>query len=271
MDKVYDFIRSITPAGFSPYHYVQFLALLVLGMLAFAFIARLIFGKKSTLNHAVSASIAILCIYVVNVVVYSTGAKLEAILSPLPFVTIAGDYLYIFNLLNAEFHTLCEKVLDMVILAFLMNLLDSWLPKGKKVLGWYFFRFMSVVLAICLQYVVNLLLGVLVPAGFAQYAPMILLIILMAALLLGALKLLVGGALAFIDPLLGILYTFFFSTVVGKQLSKAILTTAILSGLICLMNHIGISAVYIASAALAAYIPLLVIVLAMWYVVAHLL
>lgn len=271
MEKVYEFISSITPAGFSPYHYVQFLAILVLGMLAFALVARLLFGKKSKLNHAISASIAILCIYVVNVVIYSTGAKLDVILSPLPFVTISGDYLYIFNLLHAEFHTVCEKVLDMVILAFLMNLLDSWLPEGKKLLGWYFFRFMSVVLAICLQYVVNLLLSVLVPAGFAQFAPTILIILLVASLLLGALKLLVGGALAFIDPLLGILYTFFFSNVVGKQLAKAILTTTILTGLVCLMNYLGISAVYIASAALAAYIPLLVIVLGMWYVVAHLL
>ncbi len=271
MEKVYDFISSITPEGFDPYRYVQFLVILILGMLAFAFIARILFGKKSVLNHAVSASIAILCIYVVNVVVYSTGTKLDVILSPLPFVSISGDHLYIFDLLNASFNTVCEKVLDMVILAFLMNLLDSWLPQGKKLLGWFFFRIMSVVLAICLQYVVNMILGILVPAGFAEFAPAILVIVLIASVLLGALKLVVGGALAFIDPLLGILYTFFFSNLVGKQLYKAILTTAILSGLVCLMNYVGISAVYIASAALAAYIPLLVIVLVMWYVVAHLL
>lgn len=271
MESVYQFIRSITPEGFSPYQYLQFLGILILGVLLVAFVARLIFGKRSTLNHAVSSAIAILCIYVVNVVVYSTGAKLEAILSPLPFVTISGDHLTIFHLLSADFNLVCEKVLDMVILAFLMNLLDSWLPKGKKLLSWYFFRFLSVVLAICLQYVINMLLSVIVPAGFAQYAPMILLVILVLTLMLGALKLLVGGALTFIDPLLGIFYTFFFANVVGKQLSKAILTTGLLTGLVCLLNYLGIAAVYIASAALAAYIPLLIVVLVLWYVVAHLL
>ena len=271
MEKVYDFIGSITPENFDPAKYLQFILVLVVGVMLVSILGRFVFGKRSTLNHAVSSAIAILCIYVVNVVVYSTGAKLEIILSPLPFVSIQGDYLVLFNVLGSEFNDICIHVLDMVILAFLMNLLDSWLPKGKKLLSWYFFRFLSVVLAICLQYVVNLLLSVIVPAGFAEIAPTILLIVLLAALALGALKLLVGGALAFVNPLLAILYTFFFSNIVGKQLSKAILTTLLLTALVCLLNYLEIGAVYIATAALAAYLPLLIIVLVLWYVVGHLL
>ena len=271
MEKIYAFFDSITPEGFDAEQFLRFVAIFALGSLVFGFVARLIFGKKSNLNRAVSAAIAILCIYVVNVVVYSTGAKLEQIISPLPFVEISGDYLTIFHLQSADFKLACEKILDMVILAFLMNLLDSWLPQGKKLLSWYFFRFLSVVLAICLQYVINMLLAVLVPQGFGEYADMILLIVLVASLLLGALKLIVGGALAFIHPLLGVFYTFFFANVVGKQLSKAILTTALLTGLVYLLNYLGIAAVYIATAALAAYIPLLIVVLVLWYVVAHLL
>ena len=271
MEKIFELIQSITPADFNAPKFLQFLAVVVAGILLVGVLARVIFGKRSTLNHAVSAAIAILCIYIVNVVVYSTGAKLEVILSPLPFVSIQGDYLMVFNVLTAEFNEICVHVLDLVILAFLMNLLDSWLPKGEKVISWYFFRFLSVVLAICLQYIVNLLLGIIVPAGFAQYAPTILVIILIASLLLGALKLIVGGILSFLDPVLGILYTFFFSNVVGKQLSKAILTTALLTALVCLLNYLQISAVYIATAALAAYLPLLIIILVLWYIVGHLL
>ncbi len=271
MEKIFSFIRSITPEGFNAAHYVQFAGILVVGVLVIALIGRLLFGKRSALNHAVSAAIAILCIYVVNVVVYSTGIQLKQLLSPLPYVTIEGDYLRIVNLLSMDFTQLCPVLLDMVILAFLVNLLDSWLPQGKKLIGWFLFRILSVVLAICLQYIVALVLGFLVPDGLAQIAPTVLLIILVAALLLGALKLLVGGALGFINPLLGVLYTFFFANVVGKQLSRAILTTGILTGLVCLMNYLSITSVYIASAALAAYLPLLVVVLVLWYVVAKLL
>jgi hypothetical protein len=271
MEKIYHLIQSIVPENFDVTHYLQFLLVLVAGVLLVSVLGRLIFGKRSNLNHAVSSAIAILCIYVVNVVVYSTGAKLDIILSPLPFVSIQGEYLILFNILSAGFNDICTHVLNMVILAFLMNLLDSWLPKGEKLISWYFFRFLSVVLAICLQYVVNLLLGVIVPTGLAEFAPTILVIVLMAALALGALKLLVGGALAFINPLLAVLYTFFFSNIVGKQLSKAILTTLLLTALVCLLNYLEIGAVYIASAALAAYLPLLIIVLVLWYVVGHLL
>ena len=271
MEAVYSFLQSITPENFNAPQFLKFLIILVVGVLLLGFIARLAFGKKSTLNQSVSAAIAILCIYVVNVVVYSTGVKLDVILSPLPFVTISGDYLTVFPILSADFTAICAQILDMIILAFLMNLLVSWLPQGKKVLSWYGFRFLSVVLAICLQYVVNSLLGAILPQGFIEFAPTVLLIILIASLLLGVLKLLAGGALTIINPLLGILYTFFFSNLIGKQLSKAILTTTILTVLVCLLDYLGITAVYIASAALAAYLPLLIIVLILWYVIGHLL
>lgn len=271
MEAIYNFIESVTPENFNAPQFIQFLLIFVVGALALGLIARMIFGKRSTLNNAVSSAIAILCIYVVNVVIYSTGAKLEVFLSPLPFVSISGDYLVLFPILTSSFHAICTHVLDMIILAFLMNLLNSWLPTGQKVLSWYFFRFLSVVLAICLQYVVNLLLSIIVPEGLAAIAPTVLLVILIASLLLGALKLLVGGALAFINPLLALLYTFFFSNIVGKQLSKAILTTVLLTGLVALMDYLGITVVYIASAALAAYLPLLIVVLLLWYVIGHLL
>lgn len=271
MEKINELIKSIVPENFDVGNYLQFLLVLVVGIMLVSLLGRFVFGRRSTLNHAVSSAIAILCIYVVNVVVYSTGVKLDIILSPLPFVSIQGDYLVLFNVLNADFNSICIHVLDTVILAFLMNLLDSWLPNGKKLLSWYFFRFLSVVLAICLQYVVNMLLSVIVPAGFAEIAPTILVIILLVSLALGALKLLVGGALAFVNPLLAVLYSFFFSNIVGKQLSKAILTTTLLTALVCLLNYLEIGAVFIASAALAAYLPLLVIVLVLWYVVGHLL
>ena len=100
---------------------------------------------------------------------------------------------------------------------------------------------------------------------------LVLIILLLSALLLGALKLLVGGLLAFINPLLAVLYTFFFSNVVGKQLSKAILTTALLTGLVCLLNYLQIGSICIASAALLAYVPLLIIALVLWYVIGHIL
>ena len=54
---------------------------------------------------------------------------------------------------------------------------------------------------------------------------------------------------------------------IGKQITKAVLTTLILSGIVCLLNYLGCSVISIAAAALMAYIPFVLILIALWYVV----
>ena len=90
-------------------------------------------------------------------------------------------------------------------------------------------------------------------------------------LLTGALKFLVGLVLTSVNPLIAALYTFFFANAVGKQITKAMLTTAILVGLVLILQEMGIVAISVASAALAAYIPLILLVLVLWYIIGKLL
>lgn len=271
MDKIHDFFKSTIPAQFNISDFFRFLTILAIGIVLLSVIGRVIFGKRSSLNHAVSSAIAILCIYGVNIILYSTGLKTDATLSPLPFVRIQGNYLVVFDIFESGFRALCPHLLNLVILAFFMNLLDSWLPKGKTLLGWLFFRILSIALGIWLHSVVNMLLVAILPYSLEQIGPMVVIIILLVALLLGTLKLVVGGFLAISNPLLGLLYAFFFSNLVGKHVSRAILTTAILTGSVYLLNFLDITAIYIASAALVAFIPLMLVVLLLWYIVFHLL
>ena len=270
MDSIINNIKGLLPEGFDAEGFTTFAIAVLIITLLISLLGRFVFGKKATLTHAVSTVIAILCIYVVNIVILGYIPKLAFLLSPLPFVTISGDYLHFFNIMNAPFHAICTEVLNMVILAFLMSLLETILPKGKKLLSWYLLRFLSVILAIVAHYLVNMLLAVIVPAGIAQYAPMVLVIVLVAALALGALKLLVGGVLLVVNPILGFLYTFFFTNTIGRQLNRAVLATGILTGLVFLLNYLGIGSVLIAAGALLAYLPFLLIMLVLWYVVGHL-
>ena len=115
MEKIYSWIQSFLPDGFSLSKYFQFVLILAVGMLVISILGRVIFGKRSALNYAVSSAVAILFMYVVNVVVYSLGLNWAALLSPLPFVTIEGDYLMLFNVLGGSFSGICANVLDMVI------------------------------------------------------------------------------------------------------------------------------------------------------------
>ncbi len=247
--------------------FLQASLIAILGSFLLGLVGRVLFGRRSGLNHAVSAAVGILFIYAASVALYSAGAEFQVILSPLPFVNIVGDQLVIFSFHGTAFPAICSQVLSMVILAFLINLVDTWLPDGKGLLSWLFFRCLTVAVGMLLHLAVLALLTHFVPEGIQTYAPMVLLGLLVLMLAVGALKMLVGLAIASVNPVIGALYTFFFSTLVGKELSKAMLTTALLCALVYALNSIGVTVVSIASAALVAYVPLLVILAIVWYLV----
>ena len=73
------------------------------------------------------------------------------------------------------------------------------------------------------------------------------------------------------NPIIAALYTFFFASFLGTQVTRAVLTTGILCGAIALLRKFGIAALSIASGALVAYIPFLMVLILVWYVVNKLL
>lgn len=266
MEKIRQMLASI---DFDSATFIKAALILAVGSILLGAVGRFVFGKRSTLNHAISSAIGILFVYAATVVLYSAGARFQSFIAPLPFVTFSGSSMSIFSFTGADYTVICSEVLSMVILAFLANLVESILPKGKHLFGWFFFRVLTVVLAMAAHLVVTWLFTRYLPQGLVTYAPTILLALLVILLLVGALKLLVGAVLSTVHPLVGAFYTFFFATVVGKALTKAILTTAILSAIILALNYIGCTAVGIASAALIAYVPLLIVLLVVWYVVSR--
>lgn len=268
MDSI---LSKLESAGFSADLYLKGSGTLLLGILLLGLIARFIFGKRSDFNHAVSSSIGILFLYIASIVLYSAGGDYGKYVAPLPFISFDGASLHIFSFAGADYAAVCSQVLSMIILAFLVNLLDIWLPRGNKLLGWLFSRALTVVLALVLHLLVTKLFATFLPEGIVTYAPTVLLWILLIMLAVGALKFLVGLLLATVNPLIGALYTFFFASLVGRQLSKAVLSTALLCGLIYALNHFGIATIAIASAALMAYVPLLVALVILWYLVSRLL
>ena len=271
MEEIMNMLQSLVPENFDMPTFLKAAAILCIGSLVLGFLGRTVFGKKSVLNQSVSSAIGILFIYAATIVIYSYGIDLNFLVSPLPFVSLSGEYLGIFSFAGADYVAICGQLLDMVILAFLVNLVNGWLPTGKKLLGWMFFRCVSVVGAMLFYAVVNHLLAAFLPEGLLMWAPVILLGLLILMLLTGALKILVGAVLSTVNPVVGLLYTFFFSTVIGKQISKAVLTTLLISGMVMGLNYIGCTMVYIGAAALAAYLPLLIILLVLWYVIGRIL
>ena len=107
------------------------------------------------------------------------------------------------------------------------------------------------------------------PDLLVSYAPTVLLIILAVTLLSGIISLVLGFVIAIANPFLGAMYTFFFSNCVGKQLSKAVFTSVILCCIVYLLGYFGYTVICISASALAAYIPLLIVLLLLWYLIGH--
>ena len=244
--------------------------MLIGAFLLLALVGRFVFGKKSVLCHSVSSAIGVFFVYALTIVLCNAGTEFQKFIAPLPLGSIENETMTLFSF-QQDYTIVCAEVLSMIILAFLMNLADGWLPVGKKIFSWVFFRCLGVVLALFLHLVVTGLLTAYLPEGLITYAPTILLGILVLMLLTGALKFLVGLVLTSVNPLIAALYTFFFANAIGKQVTKAMLTTAILVGLVLILQKMGIVAISVASAALAAYIPLILLVLVLWYIIGKLL
>ena len=268
MDEIKAMLQEI---DFDSATFLKTFLILAVGTILLGIIGRFVFGKKSALNHSVSSAISILFVYAATVVLYSMGARYQAFVAPLPFVSFSGTQMDILSFASSDYTVICSELLSMVILAFLANLIDGLLPRGKNIFTWLLFRCLSIVLAMAAHLLVTWLFTTYLPEGLVTYAPTILLGLLILLLLIGALKLIVGAILATVNPLIGAFYTFFFSTVVGKALSKAVLTTLILAAIVAALNYIGCFAVSIASAALIAYIPFLIVLVVIWYVVSRIL
>lgn len=250
----------------------QFILYFTAAALIMGVLGRVALGKRSSLNRSLSSAIGILFIYVLTVIVYTFQPwNLEDFLSPLPFVRFSGEYLFIMPITGTRFPVLCSEILSLIILAFLVNLLDSVLPNGEHFIGWFLMRFLTVVFSMLLHFFVRGVLHTYLPDVLVTYAPAVLLMILAFLLLSGVLSLILGLVISVGNPFLGAMYTFFFSTVVGKQLSKAVFSSVILCAVVYLLEFFGYTVLCITAEALLAYIPIVIVLLLLWYLLGHVL
>lgn len=270
--KVIRHASSYMPAELDLISTMEFMLYFTAASLILGVLGRIVLGKRSSLNHSLSSAMGILLIYALTIVVYTFKPwNLEALLSPLPFVTFAGDYLILLPIADTALPALCTEILSLVILSFLINLLDTFMPKGKNIFSWYLLRFLTVILCMALHFVVCWAFETFLPEVLVTYAPTILLVLLVFMVFSGVVSLVLGAILTLNNPFLGAMYTFFFSNVIGKQVSKAIFTSVILCAVVYLMGFFGYTIITITSAALLTYIPLALILLLLWYLIGHLL
>ncbi len=224
-------------------------------------------GNGHVITKSVGAAMGILMIYVVTIVL-TLSNQYEIFLTSLPYISIAGDYVQIFSFQGAGIETVCVELVNMIVLAFLVSLIDMVIPKGNSFIGWYFFRCVAVVLGMGAHWLIQKMLTAYLPGFIVTYAPVIILVLVVALLALTLFSWLVGTVLGIaLNPVIGVIYTFVISNVVGKTLLKASLTTALLTALVWMLDQAGIHIVYLTAAAISAFLPMLLMVIVVWYLV----
>ena len=272
LDALFAGVAEKIPAQLSFLPTMKFMLIFAAAALVLGSLGRVILGKRSSLNHCVSSSLGILFLYALTIILYTFKPwNLEELLSPLPFMVFAGDYLMLIPFHGASVSVLCHEILSMIILAFLVNLLDTLIPKGKGIFGWYLLRFLTVALSFGLHLATEWAFDTYLPNLLVNYAPILLLGILVALLLLGILNLILGAVLTVANPILGGIYTFFFSNIVGKQLTKAVGSAIMVCVVFFLMHHFGYTLITISFDALLSYIPFGIVLLLLWYLIGHIL
>lgn len=263
------FISYFATLGLNFSGMLKFALILLLGALLLSTLIRFIFRKQTLLGHSVSSSIAIIFIYVVMVLILTLVSDLHFLIAPLPFAAISPESIQFFSFTHSTYPVIASELVRMMILAFLVNLVDGWFPRGKGLFRWLFWRCLTVAVGFFLHYLTAYLFNCYLPQGILEYAPAILLAVLVLLLMTGALRFLVGLILTTVNPVIAALYTFFFANIVGKQITKAVLTTGILSGVLCLLEKMAISSLSLQPGALVAYIPFLILLVPVWFLVSR--
>lgn len=250
---------------------IEEMILLFLGLMVFAlglgFVFRLFFGANCAVNHAISGFLGVLFVYATTVVVYTLRPwNLTQYLSPLPFAIFRNDILIITSSACSTLPLLCSQLLSLVILCFIIHLLNTILPNGNSFLGWVIFQFVGIGLAIVLNLATNWALNTFLPDVIADSAPVVLIAVLGVAILISLFNPLLCILFTVANPVIGLLYTFFFSNTIGKNLTRAVLSAAIICGLFYLMEYLGFSVIDITGKALLTYAPFAAALLGIWFV-----
>ena len=252
--------------------YVYLLAFGLILMLA-GMIIRVATGAVSQIPAAVSASFAIVFIYIVAIAAYGTDAHMDIFVTALPFWGEVSDATQIFGLMQGNFSTFVIETAHMLMLAIIVNIFQKIAellakPNNRtlfvRFLIWYLVQSITVILSLAVNAILTHLIRQYIPADISRWVPLILAGILTLLMILVAVKVIFSLA----NPFLGALFDFFMGNTVGRILTKSFLTTAGIAVFVYIAQRYGWFRPLLESGILVnSFGPVLLIFILLWYVV----
>ena len=225
-------------------------------------------GKDGPLPDAVSSTLAILLIYTISVTGFIGGEPFDSLqeyLPPLPFLTLDTHTVSVIQLESIGLDRLCSEIVYFMILAAMVNLADSMLPRGEHFIPWIFFRTITIAVPIILFGMIPTDIATDFSDFGAVNSPYILMAIVGVMMAVGCLKYFVGFAIATVNPILAALYTFFVAGVTGQLISKTLLTTLFIFLIIWGLHFTNLSVISPDPYGIYLYGALICLLTALWY------
>lgn len=265
IDSILNTTGSLIPTSLE--EMLLLLFLLAVFSMGLGLVFRIFFGKRCTVNCSISGFLGALFVYALTVTVYTLKPwNLNQYLSPLPFAIFRSDILILSSSACDTLSLLSAQLLSLIILCFIIQLLSNLLPKECSFFIWLLIRLLGLVLTIFLNLAANWALNTFLPGVIAEYAPMILVGVLAATLLISLFNPLLCILFTVANPVMGILYTFFFKNTIGKNLTRAVLSAVLVCALFYLMEYAGFSVIDITHMSLLTYAPFAAVLIGVWYV-----
>lgn len=228
------------------FHNLVIILLVCLALFLVAAIFRMIFGRKGTAVGAVSATLDIFLLFFLFALLLSNFPAIEGYSPALPFVSFTTDGIQLPAILGFEQMSFAAELVKLIILAFFFGLAHDLLPKGNHFLVRFILQILVCMIVWVGLYLFQRFLAALFPDVIQIYAPVILLILLAILLAVTILKwffgIILGVSCGFV---IGAIYTFFISHIIGKQLTKAVLASFLFLVLLYFANQYNINILFI--------------------------
>lgn len=226
---------------------------------------RLLFGAGSPVVKSVSACVHILLINLIVIILFALFPFARIFLPHLPFLYINTEGFSIVNFSLSAASSFFPDLLRLFTLGFLVNLTEEIFPMGQRFTTWCFFRLLTTCTALAGYIGILALSDRLMPQIFDQWSGVILIAIWLLIGILGLSKWLLTLIAAVFNPLLGLLFAFFFTNTVGKQFTKAIATCFLTLAVFYGMIQSGFYAFSFSQFSGAVYIPSCLVIMLVLY------
>lgn len=265
IEALFENTNSLIPASVE--NLIVLFFLLSVFVLGLGFVFRLFFGNRCAVNRGISGFLSVLFVYAVTTIIYVIKPwNLADYLAPLPFAIFRTDLLIITSSAYSGVSLLCSQLLSLIILCFLIHISNFLLPNIQSFLLWFAVRILSIVLTVALFLGANWALNTFFPAAFSQSAPVVLVAVLGCTLLVSLFNPLLCILFTAANPIIGLLYTFFFSNTIGKNLTRAVLSAVMVYALFFAMEYFGFGVIDITLGALLRFSPFAAVLIGIWYV-----